>query len=523
MPDGDPVLIGRDNIANNPGAETVLRRAGNSDSADPVFTVRTPVRGDGIHGEARFGTGVQGTSNTGGIGVEGLSPTGFGVRGFSTNSNGVRGSSTSSFGVAGDSFTGTGVAGSSSSNVGVFGFSSTVAGVSGLSTSGIGVAGSTSTGAGVIGRSTSGNGVAGTGTVFGVAGVSPSFMGVSGTSTSGFGVRGLSTSNFGVVGVSTTSRGVSGISTSGFGVSGISGTGAGVRGTSTSGAGVTATSTSGAGVSATSTSGAGVTATSTTGIGMVGRGPVFAAVFFGNVVVAGIKLFKIDHPLAPENKYLLHACVESSEMKNLYDGVARLGPDGAAWIELPEWFEALNGDLRYQLTAIGESAPGLHIAEELSENRFKIEGGEAGMRVCWQVTGTRKDRWAAAYPFEVEQEKNEEERGRYLEPSLYDAPEEQRVIIGAPATEAEEYRPAAPSDADLARLDEETLGQLDEWRQLAEEQRGETVPPSFDFAHLAEERLQLDEWRRLVDEQHRETEELRRRMEGQEETPPEST
>jgi hypothetical protein len=68
----------------------------------------------------------------------------------------------------------------------------------------------------------------------------------------------------------------------------------------------------------------------------------------------------------------------SSERKNVYDGVARLNEDGAAWVELPEWFDALNGDLRYQLTAIGGAAPNLHVAEEISENRFKIAGGERG-------------------------------------------------------------------------------------------------------------------------------------------------
>jgi hypothetical protein len=94
------------------------------------------------------------------------------------------------------------------------------------------------------------------------------------------------------------------------------------------------------------------------------------------------------------------------------------------------WFEALNGDLRYQLTTVGGSAPNLHVAEEFSESRFKIAGGQEGMKVCWQVTGSRKDPWAAANPFEVEQEKPEEERGRYLDPSLYDAPEEQRVTLG---------------------------------------------------------------------------------------------
>src|SRR5438128_1620054 len=35
--------------------------------------------------------------------------------------------------------------------------------------------------------------------------------------------------------------------------------------------------------------------------------------------VAGFKKFKIDHPLAPANKYLVHVSIESSEAKNLYD------------------------------------------------------------------------------------------------------------------------------------------------------------------------------------------------------------
>jgi hypothetical protein len=136
----------------------------------------------------------------------------------------------------------------------------------------------------------------------------------------------------------------------------------------------------------------------------------------------------------------------------------------------------------------------LHVAEEVSENRFKIAGGEEGMKVCWQVTGTRKDRWAAANPFEVEQEKPEEERGRYLDPSLYDAPEEQRVMIG-PRVEAveEEQRPPEPSGIDFARLEEE-------------------------------HRRQIDELRRLEEEHRREMEELRRRIEEhEEEAPPECT
>jgi hypothetical protein len=127
-------------------------------------------------------------------------------------------------------------------------------------------------------------------------------------------------------------------------------------------------------------------------------GRVAAGYFSGRVTVSGDltvqngnKTFKIDHPLDPKNRYLLHNAVEAPERKNVYDGVAQLAEDGTATVDLPEWFEALNGDFRYQLTAVGGAAPNLHIAEEIYENRFKIAGGEAEMKVCWQVTGTRKD------------------------------------------------------------------------------------------------------------------------------------
>jgi len=180
------------------------------------------------------------------------------------------------------------------------------------------------------------------------------------------------------------------------------------------------------------------------GFGVYGRavGGGWAAVLDGKVRVVGNLEkagggFKIDHPRDPADMYLNHSFVESSEMKNVYDGVERLDDDGAAWVELPEWFEALNKDFRYQLTAIGEAAPEMHVAEEISDNRFRIAGGKAGMKVCWQVSGIRSDPWAEANPMVVEENKPEEERGRYIQPDLYGAPEEQRIMRGLPITEAE--------------------------------------------------------------------------------------
>jgi len=46
---------------------------------------------------------------------------------------------------------------------------------------------------------------------------------------------------------------------------------------------------------------------------------------------------------------------------------------------------------RYQLTAIGGAAPELHVAEEIADNRFRLAGGKAGMKVYWQVRGIRSD------------------------------------------------------------------------------------------------------------------------------------
>ena len=191
----------------------------------------------------------------------------------------------------------------------------------------------------------------------------------------------------------------------------------------------------GVGLAVISERGAAVTAFSEEGIGLQassgGATPV-AARFLGNVTVTGTLSkqggqFKIDHPLDPANRYLCHSFVESAEMKNVYDGVVELDAAGEAEIALEDWCEALNERFRYQLTAIGGPAPNLHIAREVSGNTFTIAGGEPGMRVSWQVTGVRHDRYALAHPLVVEEDKSPEQRGYYLSPDLYDQPPERSI------------------------------------------------------------------------------------------------
>jgi len=145
---------------------------------------------------------------------------------------------------------------------------------------------------------------------------------------------------------------------------------------------------------------------------------------FGNLQISGAiskagGSFKIDHPLDPANKYLYHSFVESPDMMNIYNGVVTLNAEGKATVTLPDWFEALNREFRYQLTAVGAPGPNLYIAEKIENNHFAISGGQPGAEVSWQVTGVRHDAWAEAHRIPVEVEKQGAEHGRYMHPELF--------------------------------------------------------------------------------------------------------
>ena len=173
----------------------------------------------------------------------------------------------------------------------------------------------------------------------------------------------------------------------------------------------------------------------------------YAGYFSGNVyatgsITAGAARSRVDHPLDPENMYLNHSSVESPEMKTIYDGVVVLDADGAAWVEMPEWFEALNMAFRYQLTCIGGHAP-VYVAEEVQSNRFQIAGGAPGLKVSWQVTGVRHDAYATAHRVPVEEMKPADERGLYVHPDALGLSEEMSA----------EYRRHEAMEAKAARAE----------------------------------------------------------------------
>jgi len=317
-------------------------------------------------GSASGSRGVVGTSNgQNGVGVAGQANTGAsanGVLGNATHGTGVKGIGT--YGVTG-SGSSTGVFGIGP-DAGVYGFGST-SGVYGMASTGVEGVGDGTQGWGVHGVTNGGGNAA-----YGVVGEG-GYMGVR-----GFG------SNTGVYGESVYT-GVWGLASATLGSTyGVYGASVSIQG--------------------------------------------YAGYFAGAVYVNGTLGkagggFMVDHPLAPADKYLIHSFVEAPERLNVYSGTVTLDRNGEATVALPDYFEAANRDVRYQLTAIGGPGPNLHVSREVHANAFGIAGGSAGQSVSWQVTAARQDAWAKANPLVVEPDKRTDERGKYLHPELHGASE----------------------------------------------------------------------------------------------------
>ena len=460
-----------------------------------VLGTTSSPNGFGVEGKA---TDTSGTS----YGVYGISAgsDGYGVFGTSTNSSGgygVFGSSTAGTGVYGTSPVGPGVWGQTSSiglyatavyglasadtgeTYGVSGETSSAeqgaAGVNGYSGAGTGVApgvqgdtwsatpgaagvygyeGATSGGvAGVYGYTASigeegssaaavyGDESGGTGVVYGVSGWTAS---VTTGAAAVYGFEGATTGAGAVVGVSggTASAGTASAGVLGF-EEATSGTVIGVEGQ--------AASPDGAGgyFINTSTSGGYVVE------GQSSTGVVFSVnnsgdgYFSGTVSCSGCKT-EMDDPADPANKYLYHSFVQSPDMMNVYNGNITTNGNGVATVKLPNYFESLNRDFRYQLTVIGQFAQAI-VAQEISQNQFTIKTSQPNVKVSWQVTGVRQDPWANAHRVPDEVEKPADKRGYYLHPELYGAGPDKNVRPGLVTADAKTRIPSRPQPRTVTR------------------------------------------------------------------------
>jgi hypothetical protein len=164
--------------------------------------------------------------------------------------------------------------------------------------------------------------------------------------------------------------------------------------------------------------------------GIVGFSGAVAAVFAnGDLSASGVKAFTIDHPDDPENKLLKHFSIESNEVLNVYRGIAMLDNNGKAEIEMADYFEAININFSYQLTAIGTPKQP-YVLTEIKNNKF-IVAGEPNTKVSWLVIAERNDEYLKQNPEKraVEVAKTGKEKGKYLMPELYNQPTSKGVFI----------------------------------------------------------------------------------------------
>lgn len=119
----------------------------------------------------------------------------------------------------------------------------------------------------------------------------------------------------------------------------------------------------------------------------------------GNLNVNGTKNFRIDHPDDPENKYLVHAAVESDQVLNQYSGNAITNENNTAIIILPDYVQKVNKNFRYQLTVIGDFAHAI-VSKEVNNNQFEIKTDKPNIKVSWLIIGERNDKYMQEHPFE---------------------------------------------------------------------------------------------------------------------------
>ena len=416
------------------------------------------VTGDAILGDSWTGNAVSGYSGNTGVAIRGSSQNGTGTLGTHIASGNYGSLGNAGYGVYGESGNGEGVVGVATHGNGVRGTSGDRPGVFGVSDTDVGVRGHSAgpDGLGVVGYATSK-----TGSARGVFGESDSTtgIGVDAYNASGTALRAVSNARF--------RDGATFEAKNGYGDHGDGTTGIAGRFESTYGTGVESI---GGGIYPggrfynLQAGGSAVVAIANHDDAKNDyRGDALRA--YGNVYIdgdvgvssdllpavgrtlsianikcakllAGLKLFRIDHPLDPANQYLSHASVESSEVKNLYDGIVVTDGNGEATVELPAWFEALNENFRYQLTCLGQFAQ-VMVATELADRHFTIKTDKPNVKVSWQVTGNRHDAWIKAHPLVVEENKPAAEHGRYLAPEVFGAAKELRIGYRPPLNRAD--------------------------------------------------------------------------------------
>lgn len=266
---------------------------------------------------------------------------------------------------------------------------------------------------GVEGRSTLGFGVYGTGH-YGVL-AQGTYIGILGQSsgTDGAGVEGQSTGG--------------GLSYGGeFSATSSTANAAGVFARASAGSGTThgvwgqSDSTQGTGVGGYALASSGVTYGA---YGYTTSGTGWAVYAGGKFGASGTKSFRIDHPLDPENKYLLHYSTESPVPQNFYVGNVVTDANGYAWVELPDYFSEINANFKYQLTVVDDADSSAFVQAKVSkkirDGRFQVRTSAPNTEISWRVDADRNDLYVRNRPPKEVEDKVGSEKGKYQHPEFY--------------------------------------------------------------------------------------------------------
>jgi hypothetical protein len=117
--------------------------------------------------------------------------------------------------------------------------------------------------------------------------------------------------------------------------------------------------------------------------------------------------------------------------QNFYVGNVVTDSKGYAWVELPDYFEEINTNFKYQLTVVDgvntDDFVMAKIALKIKEGRFLIRTNAPNIEVSWRVDADRNDLYVRNKRPKDVVEKQGIEKGTYQHPELYGMPKERGV------------------------------------------------------------------------------------------------
>lgn len=116
-----------------------------------------------------------------------------------------------------------------------------------------------------------------------------------------------------------------------------------------------------------------------------------------NLNISGSKTFKIDHPLDPKNKYLVHSSIEGPRVDLVYRGKAILS-DGIATVNMDEYFDMISGtwkelcrDGQAWISGVNDFVECIGTVDENGLLTIKAKDISYNGEVSWMIIAERHD------------------------------------------------------------------------------------------------------------------------------------